>query len=223
MTLTGAIRQAKTEAADSSAITGSAPRSGNGSLELTGDRTRFFGLGNPYDSTSNLGLLSDLTDFRFDWSVAVGSSQGTTPNYSPALRLHIWDGAQRSELIWENAYNGPTTVVQGMWYSTGTDDNFSQYVAGVGDSLIYNRSISDWSSLGYSANAYIAGVSIGVGSSAGSTYHAFADDLVLSFGVNSTTYNFEASAASVPDGGATLLLFGSALAGFAALRRKWRA
>ena len=73
----------------SSAVTATVPRSGNGSLELTGDRTRFNGLGNPFDPLSNLGLLSSVTDFRFEWSVAVGSSLGTTPDYSPALRLHI--------------------------------------------------------------------------------------------------------------------------------------
>ena len=175
----------------SSAITGTAPRSGSGSVELFGDRTRFVGLGNFYSPASNLGLLSSLTSFTFDWSVAVGSSQGTTPNYSPALRLYIWDGAQRSELIWENAYNGTIPVAQGTWHTTSANDNFWRYQAGIGDSGIYNRSISQWSSLGYSANAYISGVSVGVGSSAGINYHAFADDVTLAFGANSTTYNFE--------------------------------
>ena len=205
----------------SSAITGTAPRSGNGSLELFGDRTRFIGLGNP--DSSNLGLLSSLTNFTFDWMVAVGSSQGTTPGYSPALRLHIWDGPQRSELFWENAYNGTIPVDQGTWHTTGTDDNWGRYQAGIGDSLIYNRSITEWSTLGYSANAYISGISIGVGSSAGANYHAFADNVTLSLGANSTTYNFEATGGSVPDGGTTLVLLGGALTGLGALRRKFRA
>ncbi len=210
----------------SSAITATAPRSGNGSLELFGDRTRFIGLGNPYSAASNLGLLSSLTDFTFDWMVAVGSSQGTTPNYSPALRLHIWDGAQRSELIWENAYNGPTPVVQGTWYSSGSADNFWRFETGFGDSLSYDRTIAEWLLPGtsangrpnYSAAAYISGVSIGVGSSAASTYHAFADNVTLAFGASSTTYNFEV--ASTPDGGGTVALLGTALMGLAAFRRK---
>jgi hypothetical protein len=46
-----------------SAITDTVARSGNGSLELDGDRTRFFGLGNPFDSASNIGMLADLSDF----------------------------------------------------------------------------------------------------------------------------------------------------------------
>jgi hypothetical protein len=186
----------------SSAITSNAPRSGNGSLEMYGDRTRFFGLGNPYSPTSNLGLLSDLEDFRFDWMVATnsaGSGAGANPAYSPALRIHIWDGSQRSELIWENAYNGPTAVTKGTWYSSGSDDNFWQFVSGVGATLIYNRSIDDWKSY-YSPNAYISAVSVGVGSSAGSGYHAFADNIVLDFGNGSTTYNFEAFADQDSDG-----------------------
>lgn len=207
----------------SSAITGTAPHSGNGSVELFGDRTRFVGLGDFYSSASNCGLLKDITSLTFDWMVAVGSTQGTTPGYSPALRLHIWDGAQRSELFWENAYNGTIPVDQGTWHTTGTDDNWGRYQAGIGDSGIYNRSITQWSTLGYSEDAYISGISIGVGSSAGAGYHAFADNVTLAFGANSTTYNFEASAGSVPDGGTTLVLLGGALTGLGALRRKFRA
>lgn len=209
-----------------SVITGAAPRSGNGSVELTGDRTRFVGLGNFYSPASNLGLLSSLTDFTFDWMVAVGSAgtgAGAAASYSPALRLHIWDGTQRSELIWENAYNGSAAVVQGTWYSSGSGDNFWRYETGVGDSLIYNRSIVDWSfSSGYSSAAYIAGISVGVGSTAGANYHAFADNVTLSFGTNTTTYNFETSGGTVPDGGTTLALLGGALTGLGALRRKFR-
>ena len=215
----------------SSAITGTAPRSGNGSLELFGDRTRFIGLGNPFSQASNLGLLSSLTSFSFDWMVAVGSAgtgPGAAASYSPALRLSIWDGAQRSELIWENAYNGNASAVQGTWYSSSSADHFYRFQTGIGSSgETAGLGLLDWDaplnpSFGtpYSVNAYVAAVSIGVGSTAGASYHAFADNLVLGFGGTSTTYNFEASAASVPDGGATLLLLGSALTGLAALRRK---
>jgi hypothetical protein len=209
----------------SSAITGTAPRSGNGSVELFGDRTRFVGLGNFYSSASNLGLLSSVTGFTFDWMVApgsAGSGPGAAASYSPALRLHIWDGAQRSELIWENAYNGNTAAVQGTWYTSGSSDNFWRFQTGLGDSLIYDRSIGDWSALGYSPNAYIAGISVGVGSSAGAGYHAFADNVTLAFGGNSTTYNFEVAVASVPDGGATLGLLAGVLAGLGLLRRRVR-
>lgn len=211
----------------SSAITATAPRAGNGSLELWGDRTRFIGLGNPYDPNSNLGLLKDVATFTFEWSVATDSSSSLGPYYTPALRLHIWDGTQRSELIWEGAYNGwyTTGFTKGQWYSSGAGDNFWRWVAGVGDSLIYDRSISEWldpnSPNHYSENAYVAAISVGVGSSVGSGYHAFADNVTLQFtGNDPVTYNFEVQALpSVPDTGASWMLLVTAVSGLAALRR----
>ncbi|MGN6387655.1 MAG: hypothetical protein ACTHMT_15605 [Verrucomicrobiota bacterium] len=203
----------------SAAITTTAPRSGNGSVEMFGDRTRFFGLGNPYSSASNIGLLSDIQSFTFDWSVATDSISKLGADYTPALRLHIWDGAQRSELIWEGAYNGVSGLTKGAWYTTGTDDNFWQYKAGIGDSLIYNNDISDWQSV-YSKDAYIAGISVGLGSSVGSDYHAFADNVTLTFkNGQSATYNFEVAA---PDGGSTLALLSLASLGVVSFTRKFK-
>jgi len=204
----------------SNAITATAPRSGNGSLEMFGDRTRFIGLGNPYSPLSNLGLLSNVTSLTFDWMVAIGSAgsgPGAALSYSPALRLHIWDGAQRSELIWENAYNGGAPAVQGSWSTTGAADNFWRFQTGIGDSLIYDRSISEWATSGYSASAYVSAISVGVGGSAGAGYHAFADNVTLTLGNTSTTYNFE-QASSVPDAGSTSALLGLVLVGLAACR-----
>jgi hypothetical protein len=205
----------------SSAITNTAPRSGNGSLELFGDRTRFFGLGSPYNPASNLGLLSSLTSITFDWSIAPGSTSPLGNDYTPALRLHLWDGAQRSELIWEGAYNGTYgSTTPGTWYSSGADDNFWQFQSGIGATLIYNRSVADWQSI-YGSGAYIAAVSVGVGSSAGGSYHAFADNVTLTFaGGASTTYNFETRSASVPDSGSTIALLGAALIAVAACNRR---
>lgn len=196
----------------SSAITATAPYDGNGSLELHGDRTRFIGLGNPYSSAGGLFLLNQVASFTFDWSVAVGSTQGTTPGYTPALRFHIWDGAQRSELIWEGAYNGfgaGNLPVQGSWYSTDSADFFWKYdnTAGAGVA-IYNRTITDWQSI-YSPNAKVVGISVGVGSSAGAGYHAFADDIEIVLANGTTTYNFEATAVPEPStylAGALMLL-----------------
>jgi len=209
----------------SSAITATEARSGNGSLELFGGRTRFFGLGNPYSNASNIGLLSDLTSFTFDWSVAVGSTNPYHPDYTPALRLHIWDatGTQRSELIWEGAYNGVYgNMTEGTWYTSGTTDNFWQFVNGVGATEIYNRDISDWQSI-YGPGAYIAAVSVGVGSGASANYHAFADNVTLQFGTApATTYNFEAAQASVPDSGSTLGLMGLSLLGLRFVRKMRR-
>lgn len=193
-----------------SSITSSLPNSGNGSLELHGDRTRFFGLGNPYDSNSNLGLLADVTDFTFEWAIALSSVSSLHADYTPALRLHIFDGQQRSELIWEGAYNdtyGNTN--KETWYQTSFSDYFWQYQSNIGVTAIYDRTISDWAGI-YSGSAYVAAISIGVGSSVGNDYKAFADNVTLQFAQQEArTFNFETR--DVPEPSAALLiLFGLA-------------
>jgi len=176
-----------------SEITDGLARNGNGSIELRGDRTRFYGLGNPFDPSSNLGLLSSLTDFSFEWAIDSTSVSLLGADYTPALRLHIFDGQQRSELIWEGAYNGTYgSTARNTWYQTAFSDNFWRFETGIGDSLIYNRSITDWVNTGYSSQAYIAGVSVGVGSSVGAGYLGYADTITMQFaGAAPVTFNFE--------------------------------
>lgn len=192
---------------NNSFISGLFTNQGNGSLELLGDRTRFFGLGNPFNPASNLGLLSALIDFRFDWAITENSMSNFSTDYTPALRLHIFDGTQRSELIWEGAYNGTYgNTNRNTWYSTSFLDNFHQWVANVGPTEIYNRSINDWKSI-YSSAAYISAVSIGVGSGVGSNYQAFADNLTIQFAGNTaTTFNFELESTQVPAPAALILM-----------------
>jgi hypothetical protein len=203
-----------------SAITDAFARSGNGSLELQGDRTRFFGLGNPYDPGSNIGLLSNLNDFSFDWSIAASSLSNLDDDYTPALRLHIWDGQQRSELIWEGAYNNTYgNTNRDTWYETDFEDNFWQYQSGIGVTELFNVGLDHWQQE-YSANAYVSAVSVGVGSSVGGDYLAFADNVTIQFdNQDSRTFNFEVDSVDVPEP-STLAIFALGMIGLASRRFK---
>jgi hypothetical protein len=210
----------------SSTITATNARSGNGSLEMTGDRTRMFGLGNPYSAASNLGLLDQLSRLTFDWAIGQGDSS-YSPDYTPALRVTVFDKGERSELVWEGAYNGTYGhTALDTWYSTGVNDLFWRNVAGQGvtfndqDSQV-NMTLADWEASNYYSDAaYIAGFSVGLGSGAGKNYLAFADNVTIGLKGVSTTYNFET--ANVPEPG-SLALLGLGLAGAVAARRKKRA
>ncbi|WP_250890210.1 PEPxxWA-CTERM sorting domain-containing protein [Sphingobium nicotianae] len=207
------------------AITTAAPRSGNASLELTGDRTRVQ-TGVQYAPATNMGLVSQVQSLIFDWQVAADSARLT---YTPALRLLVQDGAQRSELIWEGVYNAGTngfanTNPAGAWYSTTSSDVFWQYVAGIGpnetgpgNSLVL-KSIADWVST-YSSSAFVAGLSVGAGSGALPGYHAFVDNVTFTTATGSTTYNFDTAAVPEP---ATwgMMIGGLALVGASMRRRK---
>lgn len=186
----------------SSAITTTAPRSGDGSVEMTGDRTRWIKAVDP-TTGAKLGDLYDVTDFAYDWLVAVGSTSNLGPNYTPALRLHVYDpnaALPFSELIWEGAYNGPVVVTQGSWVTTdmiGGSQLLWRWVTGAGVTLDgggaqVNQTLGSWQNASwYSTDAVVFGFSVGVGSSVGSGYHAFADNLVLGFNNAPDTFNFE--------------------------------
>ena len=212
----------------SAVITASQPRNGNGSVELSGDRTRFQ-LGIQYGGGTNLLALSGVTGLSFDWRIAGDSISGYNPDYTPALRLLVQDGSRRSELIWEGVYNGTYGNTQrDTWYSTSFADNFYQFVAGSGVTLVNgsqsNKTIASWISQNYSANAFVSGLSVGDGSGALTTYHAFADTVSLGTTSGTTTYNFEVAAGTaVPEPASmALLLTGFGVAGLVRRRRAIR-
>ena len=212
----------------SSAITGAVPHLGNGSIELHGDRTRY------QKAAAYLGLLNDVSSLTFDWSIAIGSTSSLGADYTPALRLLIVDLGQFSELIWEGAYNGTYgNTTKGQWYSSGANDLFHRWVTGVGETqdagAQVTLSIEDWadnaSSGGnqwYSDTARVYAISVGVGSSVGSGYQAYADNVTYATSAGSTSYNFEVRAAAAVPEPASMFLVGLALGGAAFASRRTR-
>ncbi len=199
------------------AVTSTAPRSGNGSLELTGDRTRAQ-LGIQYAfARTTIASLSDITSLTFDWQIAGDSISGYNPDYTPALRLLIQDGNDRKELIWEGAYNGTYgNTMRDTWYTSSADDLF--YITG-GD-VNQGMTIANWASS--LTGATVSGFSVGAGSGALPTYHAFADNVMLTTTGGSTTYNFESDAMGAVPEPATwaMLILGFGLIGGAMRKAK---
>lgn len=199
----------------SGAVTTTAPRSGNGSLEITGDRARVQ-LGIQYaGARTDLGPLSAVTGLTFDWSIAGSSVSNLGPDYTPALRLLIQDGQTRRELIWEGAYNGTYGItLRDTWYTTTVNDRF--YISGGNENA--GQTIAAWAA--QLTGATVSGISVGAGSTVGSGYRAFADNVTLTTTSGSTTYNFEApTAPAVPEPATwAMMISGFGLAGMG-LRR----
>jgi hypothetical protein len=187
---------------------------------------------NPYNPSSILGPLADLSHLSYQW-YRDGSS--TAPNHlHPVLRLgilrvnHQDNSINLGYLVFERIYNGfsgaaPTDSWQsdniigsnyGLWAtaSLGFGDpnvNFSQVF----------KTLSGWVSAANDANAtlYVISVNAGIGSGWNGTFTGAVDNITFGFGGNYTTYNFEV----VPEP-ASMLALGSGLIGLLGLRRRKR-
>jgi hypothetical protein len=117
-------------AGGAAAITTTAPRSGNASLELSvigGSTDWAFWLTRVSDPMADgWGRLADVAALGFDWRRA-GAESPDEPDapwraQTPVLRLHLredgTDGAPIfSELIWERWYSSPAPAMRDRWVS----------------------------------------------------------------------------------------------------------
>lgn len=218
----------------SSAITAGGPIEADGSIRLTGDRTRF---GNtPSLTVGGYGALNAVSTFKFKFATEqVGS--GVITAQAPALRLHVFEPStsRQIQFIWED---GEQSLAQ------------RQFVAGAGSlNTVYtgdffgaaNRVYPFTSGPGLGRGLFTPGgtlisgtdsaqplsnflthldpatwvfqITVGVGSSVGSDYIGWADR--VEFGLTGgpvTDYNF-----LVPAPGAAGLL---ALGGLLVSRRR---
>lgn len=213
-------------------IQGAKSKDGDGALMLTGDRTRVQ-TGVQYNGGTQTGAtLDQVSTLTFEWMVENGGPNG---NQSPALRLLVQDGSQRSELIWEAAYNDANGAGAGVydlntWYTSDPNARFWRFVAGQGATLDPNNpgsyvfnTIAGWgASSFYTDSAFVSGVSVGNGSGSTASFVGYADNVSASGSFGARSFNF-AAAAAVPEPGTWAMM----LVGFggigAAMRRQRRA
>jgi hypothetical protein len=195
------------------AITSVQPRDGNGSLMFTtntitpgqdkADYEKIWGV----VTGRTLSNLSGLSyEFFRD------SSSTTAGHFVPVLRLYYLNASGQSGLlIWEPIYNGYGTVLTNTWVTTDImDGNFWMRAFDPGRTIDdYNVSLAEWTAntdeegspidddadsdvphvLG--PDTYIVGVNVGVGSGWGATFRGYVDSVVVQFGTDEVSANFE--------------------------------
>lgn len=198
-------------AGSSAIITSNTALSPDGSLQLSGNRTRVLN-GNNYTHTTNYGLANSLVSLTGDYLVTNGGADGIQ---SPAFRVYVQDGTQRSELIFEAANNGGYSL--GTASSVTATSLFYQYIAGSGATLLpgtptYDLRTAAAFGASYSGNAFISAFGVGNGSCPTNctNFNAFADNLALTTTAGTSSVDFAAaSVAAVPEPATwAMMLFG---------------
>lgn len=194
------------------AITGTNPRSGNGSLELstTGSLFDWAFFKRVADGNAAWGLLSDVSCLSFEWwrdsyTLPVPAPSNLTDEtwqeQTPVLRLLVVDQGVVSHLVWEQWYNtrdaGIVPTANDVWNFeniTGQqlwrhfDGGLTYTNAGCmntsfdGSNALQTYDLAGWMTNCYSSSAEVFGIMIGVGSMWPGTYHAFLDNVQLAFG-----------------------------------------
>lgn len=218
----------------SSAITAGGPIEADGSIRLTGDRTRF---GNTVNvNVGGYGPLAAVSTFNFKFATEQrGTGVSGTTGSAPALRLHvfepstnrqiqfIWEDGEQSAPVLANGAGSLNTVYTGDFF--GSANRVYPFTSGTGlgrglftggGTLISGTDSAQ--PLGnflasLDPNAWIFQITVGAGSSVGSDYIGWADRVQLGFtGGAVTDFNF-----LVPAPSAAAL---AGLAGLIAARRR---
>lgn len=159
--------------------------------------------------------LGQLSQLLFAWYR--DSISTTAGHLVPGFKLQIYDDGGTPQnfsddvvglLIWEPIYNGINPAPSDSWQITDiTDDHFWAYVSqsasGSGVIQNFNVTLDDWINnsptgqpgdpvIQLSANTYVLGVQIGVGSGWNNQFLGFVDAVQIAFGVaDDALYNFE--------------------------------
>ncbi len=166
--------------------------------------------------------LGNISNLNYAWYR--DSSSTTTPHFTPVFRLNFYDdGGTPGDLsddvlgvlVWEGVYNGYNTPIEDSWEIVDMmTDNFwvfvSQSANGSGVVPIYNMTLDDWINssnvvsgnldITLTANTYIIGINVGVGSGWGSTFLGYVDTVRIAFGgSDDTLFNFELCPVFVPN------------------------
>lgn len=214
------------------AITGTQPRNGNGSVEMS--LTDGSGKVDYAYTWGFVGgnTLGNLTTLSYDW---YRDSSSTNPAaQSPALRLlfdadgQVSTTSDRGYLIYEKTYQNDSSVPFDAWVSSNAiGGDFWQRRFSPGTTIEqYDTDLVEWSAganyagaLVLSANTAILGIEFGIGSGWNGQFRGAVDNVSYGFGTApATTFNFE-QAGAVPEPG-TLALVGLSLGLLAAGARR---